>query len=423
MGFQLIEENKGIKRQVRIKVIGVGGAGGNAINNMISSNLNGVELIVANTDAQDLERSECTKKILLGPETTRGNGCGGDPTLGEQAARESVEELKDALLDSDMVFIAAGMGGGTGTGASPVIAEALKEAKKENEGILTVAVVTKPFPFEGQARMNRAIEGIERLKNFVDSIIVIPNEKLLTMGGKTTRFKDLFLRADEVLFQAVKGISDLITRPGYVNLDFRDLRRVLSFPGKAIIGLGRSSGENKVMEATKKAISSPLLEVSDITGAMGLVMNFTGSTDHLPVQEVAEVALHLQGMANAHGETFWGLVFDETMGEEVEVTVVATGIDGDGLGIRKDRGSTRDAGKVLKIRDPRPDELEVDWGVKKQGQIIDMPSYEKTLHMESQVSEKGAKRVKKNLFQRLLGMESELDYPTFLRVKEAPEKG
>lgn len=421
MGFQYVEEEVPLKRQVRIKVIGVGGAGGNAVNNMIASNLSGVDMIVANTDAQDLERSKCPNKILLGPQTTRGNGCGGDPCLGEKAAEESVQDLKDAILDSDMVFIAAGMGGGTGTGACPVIARACKEAKTEDEGILTVAVVTKPFPFEGQARMKRALEGIERLKNYVDSIIVLPNEKLLTMGGKSTRFKDLFLKADEVLLQAVKGISDLITRPGYVNLDFRDLRRVLSFPGKAIIGLGRSGGENKVMEATKKAINSPLLENSNISGAMGLVMNFTGGSD-LSVVDVTEAAEYLQSLVNSEGETFWGLVFDDTMGDEVEVTVVATGIDGEQIGAKKDRTFSKDSGKVVKLRDARPEELQGDWEVRKQGQILDMPPYERTLHREISNLERSEKKVKKSLFQRILGLETELDYPTFLRVKEMPEK-
>lgn len=418
MGFQLVEEEPKVKNKVRIKVIGVGGAGGNAVNNMIASNLNGVELVVANTDAQDLERSSCRNKILLGPQTTKGNGCGGDPTLGEKAAEESIQELKDAVADSDMVFIAAGMGGGTGTGACSVIAKACKELRSDEEGILTVAVVTKPFPFEGQARMKRALEGIEKIKNFVDSIIVLPNEKLLSMGGKSTRFKDLFLKADEVLLQAVKGISDLITRPGYVNLDFRDLRRVLSFPGKAIIGLGRSGGENRVMEATKKAINSPLLENSDISGAMGLVMNFTGSD--LSVVEVAEAADYLQKLVSSDGETFWGLVFDDSMGEEVEVTVVATGIELDQLALR--RGINKDSGKVVKIRDARPEELG-DWEVRKQGQILDMPPYERTLHRTSNVPENEPKKPKRTLFQKILGIENDLDYPTFLRVKEVPEKG
>jgi len=419
MAFELVEK-QGIKTSVRIKVIGVGGAGGNAVNNMISSNIVGVDLLVANTDAQDLERSKCKNRILLGPNITRGNGCGGDPNLGSRACEESINELKDALCDADMVFIAAGMGGGTGTGACPVIAKALKELEREDEGILTVAVVTKPFPFEGSARMKRAIEGIENLKAHVDSIIVLPNEKLLSLGTKNLRFKDLFLKADEVLYQAVKGISDLITRSGYVNLDFRDLRKVLSFPGQAIIGLARGNGEDKVLETTKKAINSPLLENSDIKGARGLIMNFTTSSE-LSYEELVKAAQHLQDLVTPEAETFWGLVFDEEMGDDVEVTVVATGIDGQDSMFKKEG----DRGDILKkIREARPEDLQVDWEVRRPGHVISDPPLDHTpIHSEASKIHLEEKKPFKNKLRDLFKGGRDLDYPTVLRLRDLPQKG
>jgi cell division protein FtsZ len=419
MAFELVEQ-QGIKTSVRIKVIGVGGAGGNAVNNMIASNIVGVDLLVANTDAQDLERSKCKNRILLGPSVTRGNGCGGDPSLGERACEESIKELKDALCDADMVFIAAGMGGGTGTGACPIIAKALRELQREDEGILTVAVVTKPFPFEGSARMTRAVEGIEKLKSHVDSIIVLPNEKLLSLGTKNVRFRDLFLKADEVLFQAVKGISDLITRSGYVNLDFRDLRKVLSFPGQAIIGLAKGKGEDKVLETTKKAISSPLLENSDIRGARGLVMNFTGSSE-LSYDELVEAAQYLQELVKPEAETFWGLVFDDQMGDEVEVTVVATGMDGEGACAKKDV----DRGDLLKkIREARPEDLQADWEVRKPGQVIYDPPLDHTpIHNQATRPHFEEKKPLKRKLTDLFKGGRDLDYPTILRLGNQPQKG
>ncbi len=412
MGFEFVEEPKG-KEVVRIKVIGVGGAGGNAVNNMISSNMEGVELYVANTDLQDLNRSKCLNKVQLGPQTTGGKGCGGEPALGQKAAEESVNEIKSALQGANMVFIAAGMGGGTGTGAAPIIASICKELN-----ILSVAVVSKPFPFEGQSRMKKAMEGVECLKKVVDSIIVIPNEKLLGIGGKSTKFRDLFLKADEVLFHAVKGISDLITREGYVNLDFNDLKRVLSFPGKAIMGLGRASGENKVMEATRKAISSPLLEDSDIKGARGLIMNFTGTAD-LSAEEIREASEFLQKLVSPEAETFWGLVFDDNMGDEVEVTVVATGINGQVEQVQKGMGGNQ--GKIVKLRDATPEEAHAEWDVRGPG----LERLEKhVIHSNSMQRQELKEKEKKkgSIFKDLFGVRDRLDYPTFLRVKELPEK-
>ncbi|HKI48998.1 MAG TPA: cell division protein FtsZ, partial [Desulfobacteria bacterium] len=249
MKFEFVDEVEKGAYHARIKVLGIGGAGGNAINNMINSDLRGVEFVVANTDCQDLDRSSCTRKIQLGPEITMGLGAGADPEIGRNSAEESLHEIREALDRSDMVFITAGMGGGTGTGASPVAAR----ESKENDA-LTVAVVTKPFKFEGEKRMKQALEGIEELKKEVDSIIVIPNERLKTIGEKTTSFKELIAKADDVLLQAVKGISDLIMSSGFINLDFADVRKVMSRNGTAIMGMGRASGETRAVDAAQQAI-------------------------------------------------------------------------------------------------------------------------------------------------------------------------
>ena len=321
MKFEFVDEVERGAYHARIKVLGVGGAGGNAISNMINSDLRGVEFIVANTDCQDLDRSSCTRKIQLGPEITMGLGAGADPEIGRNSAEESLHEIREALDKSDMVFITAGMGGGTGTGASPVAAR----ESKENDA-LTVAVVTKPFKFEGEKRMKQALEGIEQLKKEVDSIIVIPNERLKTIGEKTTSFKELIAKADDVLLQAVKGISDLIMSSGFINLDFADIRKVMSRNGTAIMGMGRASGENRAVDAAQQAINSPLLEDISIEGAKGLLMNLTGPSD-MTMEEVDEASNYIKEEAK-EAEVFWGLVYDDNMGDEIQVTVVATGIDG-----------------------------------------------------------------------------------------------
>ena len=307
--------------EARIKVVGVGGAGGNAVNNMIAAKLQGVQFYVANTDIQALDRSSCSSKLQLGTEMTRGLGAGGEPETGKLAAEESINEIQELLQGGDMIFIAAGMGGGTGTGASPVIARQCKES-----GALTVAVVTKPFKFEGDKRMKRAMEGIDRLRKEVDTLIIIPNERLKSVGGRSTTFKDLLVRADQVLLNAVRGISDLIMSSGFINLDFADVKKVMEQMGTAIMGTGRAGGEKRASEAAQMAINSPLLEDVSIGGARGLLMNITGPVD-MTMEEIDEACNYIREEAHAEADIFWGMVFDENMEDEVQVTVIATGID------------------------------------------------------------------------------------------------
>jgi cell division protein FtsZ len=302
-----------------IKVFGVGGAGLNAVNNMIRSGLGGVEFFGANTDAQQLTSSLATNKLRLGDEITKGLGAGADPEVGYAAARESVESIRKSLMGADMVFITAGMGGGTGTLASSVVAEVAREL-----GALTVGVVTKPFLFEGKRRMRNAERGIEQLKTQVDTLITIPNQRLLSIAGRNTSLLETFKRADDILFQAVKGISDLITCEGLVNVDFADVRAVMAEMGMAMMGTGESSGENRAMEAAEKAISSPLLEDISINGAKGILINVTASPD-VTLQEVNEAAELVHGEAHDEANIIWGMVIDPNMEDKVRVTVIATG--------------------------------------------------------------------------------------------------
>lgn len=302
-----------------IKVFGVGGAGLNAVNNMIRSGLGGVEFFGANTDAQQLTSSLATNKLRLGDEITKGLGAGADPEVGYAAARESVESIRKSLAGADMVFITAGMGGGTGTLASSVVAEVAREL-----GALTVGVVTKPFLFEGKRRMRNAERGIEQLKSQVDTLITIPNQRLLSIAGRNTSLLETFKRADDILFQAVKGISDLITCEGLVNVDFADVRAVMAEMGMAMMGTGESSGENRAMEAAEKAISSPLLEDISINGARGILINVTASPD-VTLQEVNEAAELVHGEAHEDANIIWGMVIDPNMEDKVRVTVIATG--------------------------------------------------------------------------------------------------
>lgn len=305
--------------QAKIKVFGVGGAGLNAINNMIRSGLSGVEFFGANTDAQQLASSEAPNKIRLGDEITKGLGAGADPEVGYAAARESIEQIRKSLTGADMVFITAGMGGGTGTLASSVVAEIAREV-----GALTVGVVTKPFMFEGKRRMKNAERGIEQLKSQVDTLITIPNQRLLSIAGRNTSLLDTFKRADDILFQAVKGISDLITCEGLVNVDFADVRAVMSEMGMAMMGTGESSGDNRAVEAAEKAISSPLLEDLSINGARGILINVTASSD-VTLQEVNEAAELVHAEAHEDANIIWGMVIDPNMQDKVRVTVIATG--------------------------------------------------------------------------------------------------
>jgi cell division protein FtsZ len=303
----------------RIKVFGIGGGGCNAINNMIRSGLEGVEFYTANTDAQALASSEAPNKIQIGHEVTRGLGAGADPDVGYAAARESVELIRKALEGADMVFVTAGMGGGSGTLGASVVAEVARDL-----GCLTVGVVTKPFLFEGKRRMRNADRGIEELKKHVDTLITIPNQRLLSIAGRNTSLIDTFRKADDILYQAVKGISDLIIFEGLVNVDFADVRAVMSEMGMAMMGTGQASGENRAIEAAEKAVSSPLLEDVSIHGARGVLINVTASPD-VTLQEVNEAAELIHGEAHEEANIIWGMVIDPDLEDTVRVTVIATG--------------------------------------------------------------------------------------------------
>ncbi|NOX33530.1 MAG: cell division protein FtsZ [Deltaproteobacteria bacterium] len=316
MTFSYVENENSAK----IKVIGVGGAGGNAINNMIDAKLKGVKFIVANTDAQALEASKAEVKIQIGKELTEGLGAGADPNKGREAAQESADELRRALEDSHMVFITAGFGGGTGTGAAPVIAEICKDL-----GILTVAVASKPFSFEGKKREKQALEGLEQLHGITDTVITIPNDRLRGIAPKGARMVDMFVKADEILHHSVKGITDLIMMPGHVNLDFADVRTTMQKAGKALMGIGIASGENRAVEAAERAISHPLLEDISISGAKGVLMNITSSSD-LTLDEMTEASDRIYKEVGDDAEIIWGQTFDEELGDEMRITVIATGI-------------------------------------------------------------------------------------------------
>jgi cell division protein FtsZ len=303
----------------QIKVIGVGGCGCNAVNNMINAKLKGVEFLSCNTDIQTLKSSLSSNRIQIGTKLTRGLGAGGNPDAGRSAALESEKELRAAFEDADMVFITAGMGGGTGTGASPVVAQIAKEM-----GILTVAVVTKPFPFEGKRKMVQAEAGEKELTENVDALIVIPNNRLLSMAGKNVPLLDAFKMADNILINAVKGISDLINNTGLVNVDFNDVRAVMIEKGKALMGIGYGSGENRAAEAAQSAISSPLLEDMDIHGAKGLLINIT-SGPSITMNEIHEASSLIQAAAHDDANIIWGVVIDENMTDQIAITVVATG--------------------------------------------------------------------------------------------------
>jgi cell division protein FtsZ len=317
--FELLEG--GGENSAKIKVVGVGGGGGNAINMMISYNLNGVDFIVANTDAQALAASKSPMKIQLGREITKGLGAGSDPDVGKRSALEARDILRDNLTGADMVFITAGFGGGTGTGGAPVVAEIAKDL-----GALTVAVVTKPFIFEGKKREKQAEDGIAELKENVDTLIVIPNQRLLSLGGRNMPLLDAFKKADDILYYAVKGISDLIMVPGLINLDFADVRNVMSEMGLALMGTGIASGEDRAVEAAQKAVSSPLLEDNTIQGARGVLLNITGGPD-MTLYEINEASSLVQAEAHDDANIIFGTVIDENIGDEIRITVIATGFD------------------------------------------------------------------------------------------------
>ena len=301
-----------------IKVFGVGGGGGNAVNRMISAKVDGVEFISINTDAQALYHSQAPKRINIGKALTKGLGAGSTPEVGEKAAQESSEEIKAAIEGADMVFITCGMGGGTGTGAAPVVADIAKEM-----GILTVGVVTRPFSFEGASRMNSAVEGLENLKSKVDTIITIPNDRILSIIDKKTPLTDAFIVVDDVLRQAIQGIADLITTHGMINVDFADVRTIMQNAGSALMGIGYGSGENRAVDAARAAIESPLLEMS-ISGAKGILFNITGGND-LSMFEVDEAAKIITEAADSDANIIFGTVVNENYTGEIKCTVIATG--------------------------------------------------------------------------------------------------
>jgi len=307
-------------QQAVIKVIGVGGGGGNAVDHMVAANIEGVEFINANTDAQALKKTAASTVLQLGANLTKGLGCGTDPNVGRQAAVEDRERIAEVLQGADMVFITAGMGGGTGTGAAPVVAQVAKDL-----GILTVAVITKPFPFEGRKRMAIAEQGVRELSEYVDSVITIPNEKLLTVLGRHATLLDAFRRANEVLQGAVQGIAELITRSGLINVDFADVRTVMSEMGMAMMGSAIASGEDRATEAAMAAISSPLLEDVNISGARGILVNVTGGLD-MSIGEFEDVGNTIKELASEDATVVVGTVIDPEMQDSIRVTIVATGL-------------------------------------------------------------------------------------------------
>ena len=320
----MMEFDVDMEQFAKIKVIGVGGGGSNAVNRMIEGNLSGVDFVAINTDKQALQTSDAEYKIQIGEKLTKGLGAGADPKVGAKAAEESRDEIYQALQNNDMIFLTAGMGGGTGTGAMPVVAEIAKEL-----GILTVGVVTKPFGFEGRTRMKNALQGIESLRKNVDTLVTIPNDRLLQVTGKNTSIIEAFNIADDVLKQGVKGIADLITVPGEINLDFSDVKTIMADSGLAHMGIGIAEGENRAVEAAKKAIHSPLLETT-IQGAKGVLINITGGPS-LGLHEVTEAANVVHDAVDEDANVIFGAVIDENMKEVIKVTVIATGFSQDNV--------------------------------------------------------------------------------------------
>jgi cell division protein FtsZ len=391
--FTYVENEKSAK----IKVIGVGGAGGNAINNMIDSNLQGVRFIAANTDAQALEISKVPIKIQIGEKLTEGLGAGANPQVGRDAAFETEGALREALEGSHMVFITAGFGGGTGTGAVPVIAEICKDL-----GALTVAVVTKPFSFEGRKRTQQAEEGILTLREVADTVIIIPNDRLRGLASKNATMLEMFKKADEILLHSVKGITDLIMMPGLVNLDFADIRTTMSKAGMALMGIGISSSENRALEAAERAIAHPLLEDISISGAKGVLMNITCASD-LTMEEMAEASERIYNEVGENADIIWGAVVDDTLGDEMRVTVIATGIDSNlENSIRQNPGDVTCRGKV---RDITPADLK---------NIVD---YDEPTFIRRKEAVGEATGATYRGYKGIIIDNNDLDIPTFLRKK------
>ncbi len=387
MMFSFVENEKSAK----IKVVGVGGAGGNAINNMIDAKLQGCKFIAVNTDAQDLEASQAPVKIQIGEKLTEGLGAGANPEIGRQAALESIDAMRSSLEDSHMIFITAGLGGGTGTGAAPVIAEACKDA-----GALTVAVVTRPFGFEGKKRTRQAEAGLETLKGVADTVIVIPNDRLRGLASRHATALEMFKRADEVLLHAVRGITDLIMMPGLVNLDFSDVRTIMSKAGLAIMGTGIASGENRAVEAAERAISHPLLEGVSISGARGVLMNITCGPE-LTMAEMTEASDRIHSEAGDEADIIWGAVLDDNVGNELRVTVIATGI-----GTKEEEDKARTSGKVRDI-------TQADIA---RAADLDEPTF---IRQEKAVGESGGAQYKG--YRGIIIDGKDLEVPTFMRRK------
>ena len=390
--FTFVENDKSAK----IKVIGVGGAGGNAINNMIDSRLKGVKFIAVNTDSQALDISKAPIKIQIGEKITDGLGAGANPEVGREAALENADAIREVLEGSHMVFITAGFGGGTGTGAAPVIAEICKDI-----GALTVAVVSKPFSFEGKKRARQAEEGIDALKEVTDTVITIPNDGLRGLASKSAKMIEMFKKADEVLLHSVKGITDLIMMPGLVNLDFADIRTTMSRAGLAIMGIGVASGENRATEAAERAISHPLLEDISIAGANGVLMNITCSSD-LTMEEMSEASERIYTEVGEDADIIWGAIIDDSLDDELRITVIATGI-GNGSGSSTQRNSLVHNLRG-KVRDITPADLQnaVDY---------DEPTF---IRQKVAVGESAGA-----IYRGYKGIviDNDLDIPTFLRKK------
>jgi len=394
-----------------IRVIGVGGGGSNAVNRMIRAEMMGVEFIACNTDAQALLQSDAPHKIRIGDKITRGLGAGGDAAIGQRAAEEDSEKIAEAIRDSDMVFITAGLGGGTGSGAAPVVAEVAKEM-----GALTIGVVTKPFGFEGARRKLIAEKAAEELKGKVDTLITIPNDRLRDVVQKNTTVLDAFKVVDDVLRQGVQGISDIITMPGLINLDFADVRTIMKDAGSALMGIGRASGENRAVEAARQAIASPLLEVN-ITGAQGILWNITGSAN-LALNEVLEAAEEIRAAADPEANIIFGTTFNDRLGEEVMVTVIATGFDGRQrpAAARRDEAAASDLSttgfRVARERDFL-DELERQRAAVTE-EVLETPAPDGDLPATATV---GVRTVRETPSVRRTYDAEDLEIPSFLRRK------
>jgi cell division protein FtsZ len=399
MAFTFVAQEPENEQAARIKVIGVGGAGGNAINNMIDSSLTGVNFIAANTDNQALSVSKAATRIQIGQQLTEGLGAGANPDVGREAALENSDQIKAALEGSHMVFITAGFGGGTGTGAAPVIAEICKEINA-----LTVAVVTKPFSFEGRKRTKLAEAGIEKLKSVADTVITIPNDRLRGLASKNAKMVEMFKKADEILLHSVKGITDLIMMPGLVNLDFADVRTTMAKAGMAIMGIGIATGDNRAVEAAERAISHPLLEDISIAGAKGVLMNISCASD-LTMEEMTDASDRIHEEVGEDAEIIWGTVVDDTLGDEMRVTVIATGIGAVSTIANSPRETLQDVGKTRGVlRDVTPADLQ-------SGVDYDEPTFirQSEAANESNGSEyRGYKGII---------IDNDLDVPTFLRRK------